>query len=164
MIIFKNAITLIFFVLISFKVLANENETIIEIDQPKFSEKGLDQKSYEIKAQKGIRSNDRLVLFNVEGKFKTNTGLWIYMNADEGDYNQTINLIELSYNVHFYTDEGDKITSEKAIFKMEEDLIIFSKNVIHENNELKIKSDTTTISENFNNILHEGNVKTVILK
>ena len=139
-------------------------DTIIEIDQPRFSEKGLDQKLYEIKAQKGLRSRDKLVLFDVEGKFKTKDGLWIYMNANEGDYEQTKNIIKLSDNVQFYTDDGDKISSNNAIYKLDEDLIIFKKNVFHENKELKIKSDTTTISNNFYNILHEGNVITEILK
>tara|TARA_B100001027_G_scaffold15099_1_gene9083 strand:+ start:938 stop:1432 length:495 start_codon:yes stop_codon:yes gene_type:complete len=154
----------ILFLLSVLKATANDSDTIIEIDQPRFSEKGLDQKLYEIKAQKGLRSRDKLVLFDVEGKFKTNDGLWIYMNANEGDYEQTKNIINLSDNVQFYTDDGDKISSNKAIFKMDEDLIIFKKNVLHENKELKIKSDTTTISNNFDDILHEGNVITEILK
>ena len=154
----------ILFLLSVLKATANDSDTIIEIDQPRFSEKGLDQKLYEIKAQKGLRSRDKLVLFDVEGKFKTKDGLWIYMNANEGDYEQTKNIIKLSDNVQFYTDDGDKISSNNAIFKMDEDLIIFKKNVFHENKELKIKSDTTTISNNFYNILHEGNVITEILK
>ena len=143
---------------------ANDSETVIEIDQPRFSEKGLDQKSYEIKAQKGLRSSDKLVLFDVEGKFKTKDGLWIYMNANEGDYEQTKNIISLSDNVNFYTDDGDKITSNNAVFKINEDLIILRKNVFHKNKKLRIKSDTTTISNNFDNIIHEGNVTTEILK
>ena len=154
----------ILFLLSISKATANDSKTIIEIDQPRFSEKGLDQKLYEIKAQKGLRSRDKLVLFDVEGKFKTNDGLWIYMNANEGDYEQTKNIIKLSDNVQFYTDDGDKISSNNAIYKLDEDLIIFKKNVFHENKELKIKSDTTTISNNFYNILHEGNVITEILK
>ena len=154
----------ILFLLSVLKATANDSDTIIEIDQPRFSEKGLDQKLYEIKAQKGLRSRDNLVLFDVEGKFKTNDGLWIYMNANEGDYEQTKNIIKLSDNVQFYTDDGDKISSNNAIYKLDEDLIIFKKNVFHENKELKIKSDTTTISNNFYNILHEGNVITEILK
>ena len=155
------------FILILLNILnatANDSENVIEIDQPRFSEKGLDQKSYEIKAQKGLRSSEKLVLFDVEGKFKTNDGLWIYMNADKGDYEQTKNTIKLSDNVEFYTDDGDKITSNNAIFKMNEDLIILRTNVFHENKDISIKSDTTTISNNFENILHEGNVKTEILK
>ena len=144
--------------------IANDNNNIIEIDQPRFSEKGLDQKSYEIKAQKGLRYSEKLVLFDIEGKFKTNDGLWIYMNANMGDYEQTKNTIKLTDNVQFYTDEGDKITSDNAIFKMDEDLIILKKNVFHENRELRINSDTTTISNNFDKILHEGNVITEILR
>ena len=152
------------FFLSNLNATANESETVIEIDQPRFTEKGLDQKSYEIKAQKGLRSSEKLVLFDVEGKFKTNDGLWIYMNANEGNYEQTKNIIRLSDNVKFYTDDGDKITSNNAIFKINEDLIILRKNVFHENKKLRIKSDTTTISNNFDSILHEGNVTTEILK
>ena len=159
----RSFIFILFFINI-LNATANDSETIIEIDQPRFSEKGLDQKSYEIKAQKGLRSSEKLVLFDVEGKFKTNDGLWIYMNADKGDYEQTKNTIKLSDNVEFYTDDGDKITSNNAIFKMNEDLIILRTNVFHENKDISIKSDTTTISNNFENILHEGNVKTEILK
>ena len=164
MIFLNRFIIFILFLLSVLKASANDSDTIIEIDQPRFSEKGLDQKLYEIKAQKGLRSRDKLVLFDVEGKFKTNDGLWIYMNANEGDYEQTKNIIKLSDNVQFYTDDGDKISSNNAIYKLDEDLIIFKKNVFHENKELKIKSDTTTISNNFYNILHEGNVITEILK
>ena len=163
MILLKSFIFILFFLSVS-NATANDSETFIEIDQPRFSEKGLDQKSYEIKAQKGLRSSEKLVLFDVEGKFKTNDGLWIYMNANEGDYEQTKNTIKLSDNVQFYTDDGDKITSNNAIFKMNEDLIILKKDVLHENKELRIKSDITTISNNFDNIVHEGNVITEILK
>ena len=164
MIFLNRSFICILFLLTNLNATANDIETIIEIDQPRFSEKGLDQKSYEIKAQKGLRTSEKLVLFGVEGKFKTNDGLWIYMNAKEGDYEQIKNTIKLSDNVEFYTDEGDKITSNNAIFKMDEDLIILTKNVFHESEELRIKSDTTTISNNFDNILHEGNVITEILK
>ena len=164
MIFLNRSFILILFFLNILNAAANDNETVIEIDQPRFSEKGLDQKSYEIKAQKGLRSSEKLVLFDVEGKFKTNDGLWIYMNADEGDYEQSKNTIKLFDNVQFYTDDGDIITSNNAIFKMNEDLIILRNNVFHKNKELKIKADTTTISKNFDNILHEGNVITEILK
>ena len=164
MIFLNRTFIFIFFFLNILNATANDNEAVIEIDQPRFSEKGLGQKSYEIKAQKGLRSSEKLVLFDVEGKFKTNDGLWIYMNADEGDYEQTKNTIKLSDNVQFYTDDGDKITSNNAIFKMNEDLIILKKDVLHENKELRIKSDITTISNNFDNIVHEGNVITEILK
>ena len=164
MIFLNRSFIFILFFLNILNATANDSETVIEIDQPRFSEKGLDQKSYEIKAQKGLRSSEKLVLFVVEGKFKTNDGLWIYMNADEGDYEQTKNTIKLSENVEFYTDDGDKITSNKAIFKMNENLIVLRKNVFHENKKLKIRSDKTTISNNFDSILHEGNVITEILK
>ena len=33
-------------------------EVVIEIDNPRFSEKGLSDKTYEIKAKKGLKSNN----------------------------------------------------------------------------------------------------------
>ena len=164
MIFFNRFFILILFFLSNLNAIANDNETIIEIDQPRFSEKGLDQKSYEIKAQKGLRSSEKLVLFDIEGKFKTNNGLWIYMNADEGDFKQEENIINLNKNVSFYTEYGDKILSENAIFKMNDDLIIFRNNVFHENSDGVIKSSIVTVSNNFNNIVYEGQVFTEISK
>ena len=143
---------------------ANNSETIIEIDQPRFSEKGLDQKSYEIKAQKGLRSSEKLVLFDIEGKFKTNNGLWIYMNADEGDFKQEENIINLNKNVNFYTEFGDRLLSENAIFKMNDDLIILKNNVFHESADGAIKSSTVTVTNNFDNIVYEGQVFMEIIR
>ena len=54
--------------------------------------------------------------------------------------------------------------SENAIFKMNEDLIIFRNNVSHENADSIIKSSTVTVSNNFNNIVYEGHVFTEISK
>ena len=164
MISFNRFFILILFFLSNLNAIANDNETIIEIDQPRFSEKGLDQKSYEIKAQRGLRSSEKLVLFDIEGKFKTNNGLWIYMNADKGDFKQDENIINLYKNVNFYTEFGDKILSENAIFKMNEDVIIFRNNVFHENTDGLIKSSTVTVSSNFNIIVYEGQVLTEIRK
>ena len=161
---FLNRLILFLFFFCNLSALANDSETMIEIDQPRFSEKGLDQKSYEIKAQKGLRSSDKLVLFDIEGKFKTNTGLWIYMNADTGDFLQEENTINLNKNVNFYTEFGDKILSDKAVFKMNEDLIIFRNNVLHENTDGLIKCSTITVSNNFDNIVYEGQVLTEISK
>ena len=72
---------------LSFSALAS-NELEIEIDNPKFTEKGLDNKIYEIKALKGLKSDNELKLFSIEGKFKTNDGTWIYLTADQGNYFQ----------------------------------------------------------------------------
>ena len=145
-------------------ILAETEETVIEIDQPKFSEKGLDQKSYEIKAKKGFRTQSNLKLYEVEGKFKTENGVWIYMIADKGEYAQSEDRIKLSENIKFYTEQGETIQSQHALFKIKEDIIIFEKNVIHENIETKITSEYSVITNNFNTFLYEGNVRTEIIK
>ena len=50
-------------------------------------QKGLSDKTYEIKAEKGLKSDNELKLFAIEGKFKTvKDGKWIYLEADKGNY------------------------------------------------------------------------------
>ena len=47
---------LIYILFTSGVALTESNKLEIEIDNPKFSEKGLDDKTYEIKAEKGLKS------------------------------------------------------------------------------------------------------------
>ena len=103
---------LIFFMTIT---LTLSEELVIEIDNPKFSEKGLNDRTYEIKAKKGLKSENELELFVVEGKFKTEKdGKWIYLKADKGKFNQNANHIKLEENIILYTDEGEKLRSHYA--------------------------------------------------
>ena len=57
----------------SLEVLTALGASPYKFDNPKFSEKGLDDKTYEIKAKKGLKSDVQLKLFAVEGKFKSDT-------------------------------------------------------------------------------------------
>ena len=139
------------------------DDLIIEIDNPRFSEKGLNDKLYEIKAEKGLKSENELELFIVEGKFKPETNnKWIYLKADKGYFSQLNNHIELVNNIIFYTDEGEKITSNLAIFDMNNEIIKLTENVTHETNEGLIISDSSEISHNFNKVIYFGNVQTII--
>ena len=144
-------------------LLANSDELIVEIDNPKFSEKGLNDRVYEIKAKKGFKSDNELELHIIEGKFKTEkNGKWIYLEADKGNFSQTTNFIELEKNIIFYTEDGEKIRSNYATFDMNNDLIKLSENVSHENIEGLILSDSSVITNNFNKIMYLGNVETII--
>ena len=108
-------------------------EVFIEIDNPRFSEKGLSDKTYEIKAKKGLKSDNELKLFVIEGKFKTaKDGKWIYLEADKGNFSQDNNFIELAENVS------------------------------HESIKGLILSDSSTITNNFNKITYFGNVESLI--
>ena len=139
------------------------DELIVEIDNPKFSEKGLNDRIYEIKAKKGLKSDEYLELFVVEGKFKSNdNGRWIYLEADKGKFSQIKKFIELEENIYFYTDEGEKIKSDHATFDMKNDIIMLSNNVSHESSEGLIHADSSIITDNFNNIKYLGNVLSVI--
>ena len=120
--IFKLAIFFLFIlILFQSKIFSNENLEI-KIDKPKFSEKGLDNRLYEIKAEKGIQKEGHLELFIVEGKLRTDSGIWIYLNAKQGNFNQVENLIELKGDINFYTDEEDRFQSDSALFYIKDDL------------------------------------------
>ena len=138
-------------------------DLFIEIDNPKFSEKGLSDKTYEIKAEKGLKSDKELKLFVIEGKFKTaKDGKWIYLEADKGNYSQENNFIELEENIIFYTDDGEKLSSRYATFDMQNDIIELVENVSHKNIKGLILSDSSIITNNFNKITYFGNVESLI--
>ena len=132
----------------------------IEIDNPKFSEKGLDNRLYEIKAERGIQRENNLELFIVEGKLRTDSGIWIYLDAKTGNFDQVENLIELSGEINFYTDKEDRFSSDKAIFSINDDLVEFNSNVEHTRRNSIISADESKIKNNFNHIVYKGNVST----
>ena len=146
-------------ILLQSYLFSNENLGI-EIDKPKFSEKGLDNRLYEIKAEKGIQREGNLDLFVVEGKLRTDSGIWIYLDAKNGNFDQVENIIELNGEINFYTDEEDRFQSDSALFSINDDLVEFNNNVKHIRGSNVIKSDQTKINSNFNHIVYEGNVST----
>ena len=146
-------------ILLLFQSSLFSNENIeIEIDKPKFSEKGLDNRLYEIKAEKGIQKEGDLELFIVEGKLRTDSGIWIYLNAKKGNFDQIANLIELSGEINFYTDEEDRFQSDNASFSINDDLVEFNNNVKHVKGSSIITADESRIRNNFNHIVYKGNV------
>ena len=152
-----------FFFLISILFQTNlfSNENLeIEIDKPKFSEKGLDNRLYEIKAEKGIQREGNLELFIVEGKLRTDSGIWIYLNAKKGNFDQVKNLIELNGEINFYTDEEDRFQSDNALFSINDDLIEFNNNVKHVKGNDIITANEAKIKSNFNHIVYKGDVST----
>ena len=134
---------------------------LIPAAPPGRAEKGLDNRLYEIKAEKGIQRENNLELFIVEGKLRTDSGTWIYINAKKGNFNQIENLIELSGEINFYTDEQDRFRSDKAFFSINDDLVEFKKNVEHARGSSIIIADETKIKNNFNHIVYKGNVSTL---
>ena len=99
----------------------------------------------------------------VEGKFKTEkNGKWIYLEADKGNFSQITNFIELKKNIIFYTDDGESIRSNHALFDIENDTIKLTEDVSHESNEGIVLSDNSVISNNFNKITYNGNVVSIL--
>ena len=148
---------LLILLLFQSNLFSNENIEI-EIDKPKFSEKGLNNRLYEIKAEKGIQKEGDLELFIVEGKLRTDSGIWIYLNAKKGNFDQIANLIELSGEINFYTDEEDRFQSDNASFSINDDLVEFNNNVKHVKGSSVITADESRIRNNFNHIVYKGNV------
>ena len=150
---------LLILVIFQSRLFSNENVEI-QIDNPKFSEKGIDNRLYEIKAEKGIQRKGSLELFIIEGKLRTDSGIWIYLNAKNGNFDQVENYIELNGKINFYTDEEDRFQSDNALFSINDDLVEFNKNVEHTIGSSIIIADESRIKNNFNHIVYEGNVNT----
>ena len=158
-----NNLLLFLIILFILTSLTYSEEVFIEIDNPRFSEKGLSDRTYEIKAEKGLKSDNELKLFAIEGKFKTvKDGKWIYLEADKGNYFQDNNFIELQENIIFYTDDGEKLSSNYATFDIQNDIIELAENVSHESMRGLILSDSSIITNNFNKITYFGNVESLI--
>ena len=155
-------IYILFSILLSFNLNASENDLTIEIDNPRFSEKGLDEKQYEIKAERGLKSGENLKLFFVEGKFKTSGGTWIYLKADTGEYNQLSNMIDLNRNIEIVSDRNDSIIADGANFDLANDIILLKKNIVYKKNKNTVTSDSSKIIDNFNYITYQGNVITTL--
>lgn len=155
-------IYILFSFLLSFNLNASENDLTIEIDNPRFSEKGLDEKQYEIKAERGLKSGENLKLFFVEGKFKTSGGTWIYLKADTGEYNQLSNMINLNRNIEIISDRNDSIIADGANFDLANDIILLKKNIVYKKNKNTVTSDSSKIIDNFNYITYQGNVITTL--
>ena len=150
----------IFFIIFLFhaaSTYSEENSQLIEIDNPRFTEKGLDDKIYEIKAQKGLQSEDYLELTKVEGKFKTDDSRWIFLEADKGIFSQSTNIIQLKDNIIFSTNSGESFKSDRATFDMKNDIVNLTK-IEHMRKNNLIIADQSVIQDNFSKIIYEGNV------
>ena len=140
----------------------DENSQLIEIDNPRFTEKGLDDKIYEIKAKKGLQSSDYLELTEVEGKFKTDNNTWIFLKADTGIFSQSTNVIQLKDNIIFYTENNESFKSDIATFDMKKDIVKLT-NIKHKREDNLIIADRSVINDDFSKIIYEGNVITKII-
>jgi len=143
---------------------AENSETPIEIANPVFTTKGVDEMPYTIKAASGIQRGDDLELFKIEGKIKNRDNIWIYLNADKGNYNQISQVVFLFNNIEVYTDNKERLISDEAIIDLQKDTITLLSNVEYENQNNRVESDKSVISNNFQDFEYFGNVRTNIKK
>jgi len=136
--------------------------TPIEIANPVFTTKGVNEIPYTIKAASGIQRGDDLELFEIEGKIKNRDNIWIYLNADKGNYNQISQVVFLFKNIEVYTDNKERLISDEAIIDLQKDIITLLSNVEYEDQNNRIKSDKSVITDNFQNFQYFGNVRTNI--
>ncbi len=141
---------------------SDETSTPINIANPMFTTKGVDEMPYSIKADSGIQRGDDLELIKIEGKIKNHNGIWIYLNADKGSYNQTTDMVFLFDNIEVYIENKEKLKSDEAIVNIKEDKITMITNVEYVNQDNKITADKAIISSDFQNFEYLGNVQTFI--
>tara|TARA_B100000686_G_C16783518_1_gene973590 strand:- start:1696 stop:2211 length:516 start_codon:yes stop_codon:yes gene_type:complete len=142
------------------KSISENIETPIEIANPIFTTKGINEMPYTIKAASGIQIGNNLELFQIEGKIKNRDNIWIYLNADKGNYDQISQVVFLFNNIEVYTNNKEKLISDEAIIDMKKDIITLLYNVEYENSYNKIKADKSVIRNNFQSFEYIGSVKT----
>ena len=147
-----------------FYVVFAEDNNVVEMKNPIFTTKGIDGNPYEIKAEKGFQNEDFLDLFTIEAKLKTDKGVWIYLNADKGTFNQLSGNIELESNIEVYTELEEKIYADLAKVNTKDKIIALIDNVKYQDSNIIITADKSLISNEFSNIKYLGNVKSKILR
>ena len=142
----------------------NKNLTpgVIEILNPTFVNKGLDENPYEIAAKKGIQINEDIELYSVTGKFTDKDKKLIYMSADKGYYSQNQQVIELTGNVLMYDDLGNKTSTENATIDIEIKKVVLTNKVISVTDTSEIKSNSSIVDDENSLITYTGNVKVKI--
>lgn len=138
--------------------LAISEQLAVEIENPRFYEKGLDENAFEIKAKKGIQKGEDIELSYIEGKFQTDDGSWIYLRAKSGKFSKSLGIIELEHEIYVYSENNENITADFAIVNIKDKVLQFKDNVEHYSVNRKINSNFSEITENFENIIFKGNV------
>ena len=142
----------------------NENLTpgVVEILNPTFVNKGLDQNPYEIAAKKGIQINEDIELYTVTGKFTDKDKKLIYISADKGYYNQNQQVIELAGNVLMHDDSGNKTSTENATIDIEIKKVVLTNKVISVTETSEIQANSSIVDDENSLITYTGNVKVKI--
>jgi hypothetical protein len=142
----------------------NENliPGVIEILNPTFVNKGLDENPFEIAAKKGIQINEDIELYAVTGKFTDKDRKLIYISADKGYYSQNQQVIELTGNVLIYDDLGNKTSTKNATIDIEIKKVILTNKVISVTDSSEIQSDSSIVDDENSLITYTGNVKVKI--
>jgi hypothetical protein len=135
---------------------------VIEILNPTFISKGLDENPYKIAAKKGIQINEDIELYTVTGKFTNKDKKLIYISADKGFYNQNQQVIELNGNVLIYDDLGNKTSTENAIIDIEIKKIVLTNKVISVTDKSQIQSNSATVDDENDLIIYTGRVRVKI--
>jgi len=141
---------------------SENSEAPVEIANPVFTTKGINEMPYTIKAALGIQQGENLELYEIEGKIKNRDNIWIYINADKGNYDQISQVVFLFNNVEVYTDDKERLLSDEAIIDIEKDIITLISNVKYKNQDNVIEADKSVIKNKFKSFEYFGNVQTII--
>ena len=132
---------------------------IIEISNPTFKNKGINENPYEISAKRGIQVNEDIELYEIIGKFKDDDSKLIYINADEGFFRQNNQIIELKGNVLIYDELGNKTSTDSAVFYLDDKKINLLSRVVSTSNTSTIQSNSSIVDKKNNIIIYIGDVQ-----
>ena len=135
---------------------------IRKISNPIFRSKGLESKSYTIKADKGIQDDSYIELYNVKAEFEGENNKIFYVSADRGVYNQQYETIELIENVIILDELKNKTSTNKAVIELNVKKITLLEEVVSVSSKATISSNSSILDELNNTITYLGNVKAKI--
>ena len=135
---------------------------IRKISNPIFKSKGLESKSYTIKADKGIQNDSYIELYNVKAEFEGENNKIFYISADRGIYNQQYETIELIENVVILDELKNETSTNKAVIELNLKKITLLEEVVSVSSKATISSNSSILDELNNTITYLGNVKAKI--
>lgn len=130
-----------------------------ELMKPRFESRDAKAQPYTITANKAIQSEtqkDKIFLDKPMADMTMTSGTWVAIEADQGEYTENRERLQLKGNVHLFQDEGYSLKTEKM-------LIDLNKRTAHSDNLVEahgpagiLTAKGLTANQNDNKIIFKG--------
>lgn len=135
---------------------------VIEIENPIFKSKGLNSKSYIIRAKKGIQDKGDIELYFVDAEFEGDNKKIFSISADKGLYTQQNETIKLFNNVIIVDELMNQTSTKEALIDIKAKKITMISEVISQSENSSISSNSSIVDKLNGTITYIGNVKVKI--